>query len=167
MPFLREVLMGKDSFFPSFGQLHLQPAPGRLRAPADPVPPGRAPLQGGQQQHAARDVALLPPARLLQLPQPRQRPRPLRRRCSSGAWRSARRTTSWATTRCACRTWWATARAGSTTGPARCRRCRPTRGGAKWAVSPAPNPNLLVGAVVGGPSNITKVSFTGKGAEVQ
>jgi endoglucanase len=41
------------------------------------------------------------------------------------------------------------------------------RGGAKWAVSPAPNPNLLVGAVVGGPSNITKVSFTGKGAEVQ
>jgi endoglucanase len=29
------------------------------------------------------------------------------------------------------------------------------RNGAKWAVSPAPNPNLLVGAVVGGPSNIT------------
>ncbi|GJN00120.1 hypothetical protein PR202_ga17283 [Eleusine coracana subsp. coracana] len=29
------------------------------------------------------------------------------------------------------------------------------RDGAAWAVSPAPNPNLLVGAVVGGPSNTT------------
>ena len=29
------------------------------------------------------------------------------------------------------------------------------RAGAAWAASPAPNPNLLVGAVVGGPSNST------------
>ncbi|KAG2610364.1 hypothetical protein PVAP13_4KG187900 [Panicum virgatum] len=64
-------------------QLHLRPPPRhlrRLRAPADPVLPRRPPLQGGQQQHAARDVALLPPPRLLQLPQPRRRPRLLRRR---------------------------------------------------------------------------------------
>lgn len=37
-----------------------------------------AAVQGGQQQHAARDVAVVPPPRILQLSQPRQRPRPLR-----------------------------------------------------------------------------------------
>ncbi|KAL5661478.1 hypothetical protein ACJX0J_028603, partial [Zea mays] len=66
-------------------QLHLQPPAGHLRPPTDPVLAGWPPLQGGQQQHAARDVALLPAPRLLQLPQPRRRPRPvlllLLRRC--------------------------------------------------------------------------------------
>ncbi|KAI4990958.1 hypothetical protein ZWY2020_039329 [Hordeum vulgare] len=72
-----------------------------------------------------------------------------------------RLTTCWGATRWACRTWWGTApstRRSCTTGPPRCHPSQRTRGssgcsqGFTRLYSGAANPNVHVGAVVGGPN---------------